>query len=125
MERSAIGQAMNQVPGQLPELRPTVPELRMARDFPNDSPLVREWVGAGEGTIVFDTPTEEHAADPAWREGRIVDPNGEATATFAYRAEMPGRGSEVFFRALGWFIGEQLPVRGWLAGRANPVRKTS
>ncbi|MET0779479.1 MAG: hypothetical protein ABWY71_01455 [Candidatus Saccharimonadales bacterium] len=109
-----------QVPGQLVPLRPTEQEIRMVRDFPNDSELLHEWIGTEGGSLQVETPADERlAADPAWRQGRVVGPEGETIKTFAYRAELPGPVSKAFFSALGWVAGSHLPARGWLAGKAE------
>ncbi|HEX7963799.1 MAG TPA: hypothetical protein VF466_04390 [Candidatus Saccharimonadales bacterium] len=118
---SFVPMPVAEVPGKLPELMPTGSEVRMALDFPGDSELLQEWIGTAGGRIVMDQVVEgEHANDPTWRQGSVVDVDGNVTKRFEFRATPPGWASKSFFAALGWVAGTKMQPRGFMGGRIVP-----
>jgi len=111
-----------EVPGALPSLRPTDQELRMAALSPNDSELLREWIGTEGGQIVITPPQEgdDHYGDTTYFRGYVQDTDGAVASHFEYRAEPAGRVSRATAQALGWLMNQPVAPRGWLNGRVYP-----
>jgi hypothetical protein len=108
----------------LPQSRPTDQEIRMIRDFPNDSTLLHELLETDGGTIVPETPADEqHDADPAWRQGRVERPDGTTSKRYELRAEYAGVAARLFFRAVGALVAEPVQPRGYLSGRSTKVQE--